>query len=68
MSKKKESFGKKLERELRRGGIPFKIAQIQINPRLEAVINEYVMGIEEAHKKAAKSKLFFRQCSQGATS
>lgn len=41
-----------------RFGSSTKVVKIRI--RHEAAVRKYIMGIEAAHKKAAKSKLAFR--------
>jgi len=43
-------------------GWPVRIYKIPANKELEDAVNEYVMKIEEGHKKAANSKLRFRYC------
>ena len=45
--------------ELKKRGIPFKIVKIKTDPKIEKAVRDYVMKIEEAHKKAANSKLHF---------
>ena len=49
--------------ELKKAGIPFKIVKIEWDPELEKAVRDYVMKIEEAHKKAAESKLRFGEMS-----
>lgn len=46
--------------ELKKRGIPFKIEKIEPNPKIEKAVRKYVMKIEEGHKRAANSKLFFK--------
>lgn len=46
---------------LEKSGIPFKIVKIKIDPKIEKDVHDYVMGIEEAHKRAANSKLVFKE-------
>jgi hypothetical protein len=43
-------------------GWPITTYHIPINKGLEDAVNKYVMEIEEAHKKAAKSTLRFGYC------
>ncbi len=44
---------------LEKSGIPFKIVTIKMDPKIEKAVRDYVMKIEEAHKRAANSKLHF---------
>ncbi len=50
---------KNLIKELRKRGMSFGIVEIKIDPKIKRAVRKYVLGIEEAHKKAAKSKLRF---------
>jgi hypothetical protein len=53
---------KKLLGELDKAGIPYQIIEVKITPelkRMERDVCKFVMEIEKAHKKAAKSKLRF---------
>lgn len=63
MAKKKE-FSQKVLEELKRRGIPFKIVSIDIDPKIERQVNEYVKTIEEAHGRAGKSRLNFRELKE----
>ena len=45
---------------LRKSGLPFKVVKIKIDPEIEREVNKYVQSIEEAHRRAAKSKLRFK--------
>lgn len=58
MGKKKALCG--IISELKKAGIPFEIVTIKTDPKTEKEVRDYVMGIEEAHKRAAKSKLIFK--------
>lgn len=49
----------KLEKELRKAGIPFRKVTIEIDPSITNAVHDYIMKIEEAHKRAAESKLRF---------
>lgn len=79
MQKKKisqEAPGQKLIREMEEAGIHFKIIKVKLTSeemkskrQIERDIRKYVMFIEKAHKRAAKSKLGFTKavspvCSQ----
>lgn len=44
---------------LKKSGTPFKIVTIKRDLKTEKEVCDYVMKIEEAHKKAANSKLRF---------
>lgn len=54
-----ETLGQKMAREMKKAGIPCKIIKIKFDPKIEKEVRDYLMKIEEAHKKAAKSKLIF---------
>ncbi len=45
---------------LKKYGIPFKIVKIKFDPEIEKAVHDYVMEIEEAHRRASKSKLRFK--------
>ena len=50
---------------LKKAGIPFKIIEVKGNPKVEKEVHDYIMGIERAHKRAAKSKLRFDKEKKG---
>ncbi len=43
----------------KKSGIPFQIVKIRIDPKIQKQVRDYVLNIEEAHRRAAKSKLCF---------
>lgn len=45
----------------KKAGIECMRIRIKINPQREKDVSDYVMGIEEAHRKAAKSKLIYKK-------
>jgi len=45
---------------LKKSGIPFKIVKIKFDPEIERQVKNYVMRIEEAHRRAAESRLRFK--------
>jgi len=40
-------------------GLPFRIVRIEPSPEIEKAVNKYIKDIEEAHRRAAHSKLHF---------
>jgi hypothetical protein len=67
----KNDFGHKVRELLEKRGILFEIISVDVDPKIEREVNDYVMGIEEAHRRAASSKLKFRnpiEVSQVGTS
>ena len=40
-------------------GLPFRIVRVEPNPEIEKAVNKYIKDIEEAHRRAAHSKLHF---------
>lgn len=40
-------------------GMPFMVVKIEPNPKIEKAVSKYVEDIEEAHRRAAHSKLLF---------
>lgn len=49
-----------IEDLLKKNGIPHKKVKIKMNPKLVKAVRDYIMEIEEAHRRAGKSKLFFK--------
>jgi len=45
---------------LEKAGITYKIIRIQLDPKIRKAVYDYVQNIEEAHRRAAKSKLRFK--------
>ncbi|KKQ26885.1 MAG: hypothetical protein US48_C0045G0002 [Candidatus Levybacteria bacterium GW2011_GWA2_37_36] len=45
---------------LEKAGIKCTSITIKFDPQIERDVNKFVMEIEDAHKKAAKSKIVFR--------
>jgi hypothetical protein len=59
-------FARLIIKECRKRGIPISKTKKDLTPdqlkrmrQIERDVEKFVMGIEEAHKKASKSKLFF---------
>jgi len=45
---------------LKKSGIPFKIVKIKFDPEIEREVMNYVLKIEKAYRRAAKSTLRFK--------
>jgi len=55
----KEAGPQALAKAIMESGMPFRVVEIEFDPEIDKAVTDYVMGIEEAHHQAAKSKLHF---------